>query len=71
MNVGAVGQFLQFFDELLKLLAIEFVVAKHVDDGSVRKGLQGPLQAVAAGADIASKNHDLSLNDRRRKGLKF
>jgi hypothetical protein len=32
---------------------------------------QGPLQAVAAGADIASKNHDLSLNDRRRKGLKF
>src|ERR1035441_4455381 len=71
MNVGPVGQFLQFFDELLKLLAVEFVVAKHVDDGSLRKGLQRPLQAVAARTDIASQNHGLNLNVRRRKGLKF
>jgi hypothetical protein len=71
MNVGPVGQFLQFFDKLLKLLAIEFVVAEHVNDRPVRKTLQGPLQAVAAGADVASKNYCVSLDSRWGKRLKL
>ena len=55
------GQFLQFLDELLKLLAVEFVVAEHVNDGPVRKGLQCPFQAIAAGADVAGQNDGIRL----------
>jgi hypothetical protein len=71
MNVRPVGQFLQFVDELLKLLAIEFVITNHVDDGSVRRGFQGPLQTVSTRADVPGKNHGLSLNSGRRERLKF
>jgi len=71
MNVGAVGQFLKFLDELLKLF------------GRRIRGYQASIQPVgqemsskatssrSGGADVACKNDDVRLNCRWRKGLKF
>ncbi len=47
------------------------MVAEHVNERSLRKVLQGLLQAVAAGADVAGQDYSISLHRRRSEGLKF
>jgi hypothetical protein len=55
INIGVLRHLLEFLNELLNLLAVKLVIAQNLDNWSIRKALQGPLQAVSAGADVAAK----------------
>lgn len=70
-DVRAPSHFFEFGDELLEFLAIEFVVAQHVNHGAISKGLERPLQAVTSRADVPCKNDCVRLHGWRRERLKF
>ena len=71
MNIGALRHLLEFLNELLNLLAVKLVIAENVDNRSIGKAPQGPLQAVSAGADVTGQDHGIRRNRRRCEGLKL
>ena len=71
MNVGALGHLLEFLSKLLNLLAVKLVIAENVDNRSIGKTRQGPLQAVSPGADVAGQDHGIRRNRGRCEGLKL